>query len=58
MTKTTRIYNNRKSGIYIHPYRQVCMGRCRFCRDPEKEPKVLRKRRQQEFIKMLKKEDM
>ena len=34
MTRTRRIYNRRRAGIFIHPYRQVCMGHCPRCRDP------------------------
>ena len=33
MTHTKRIYNNPKSGFFVHPYHMVCCGNCDFCKD-------------------------
>jgi hypothetical protein len=34
MSRTQRIYNRPRWGGYYHPFRQVCMGHCKMCRDP------------------------
>lgn len=65
MTHTKRIYNNPNlkktprshidEGEYIprgipltyHSY--ICMGRCRMCRNPTREPRLLRKQRKEQF---------
>ena len=51
------------NGIYINkvgfPYTRrqyICMGRCKMCRDPNKEQKLLRKRRREQFRFDLKNE--
>ena len=33
MTHTKRVYNNPKSGFYVHPYHMVCCGNCDSCKD-------------------------
>mgnify|MGYP003394579727 CR=1 FL=1 len=44
------------NGIWINkvgfPYTwrsYICMGRCKMCRDPNREPKLIRKRRKEQF---------
>ena len=65
MTRTQRIYNRRlkktqrfnldDGGIYLFvgiPLTRrsyICMGRCRLCRDPNKEPRLVRKRLKEQF---------
>lgn len=50
MTRTRRIYNRPDSGIFKHPYRSgLRFCRCSFCRDLDKEPIILRKRRWMQF---------
>ena len=33
MSNTKRVYNDPRSGIFIHPYHMVCCGNCDFCKD-------------------------
>jgi hypothetical protein len=44
------------NGVWINrvgfPYTwrsYICMGRCNMCRDPNREPKLIRKRRKEQF---------
>jgi hypothetical protein len=48
--------NSRDSytGFPFAEYGQICMGRCRFCRDPHKDQIIQRKRRKSAFLKELK----
>ena len=39
----------RYAGIPYTTWRVICMGRCSFCRDPNKDQKIIRKRRKEEF---------
>lgn len=48
MSHTKRAYNDSSSSVYVHPFNQVCMGRCPSCRDPKKEQKTIRKQRKAE----------
>ncbi len=34
----------------------VCMGRCKMCRDPNREPRLIRKRKKEQFRFELKSE--
>lgn len=72
MSRTKRIYNCRlkkaqrfnldDGGIHIFigiPYTIrsfICMGRCRMCRDHNKEPRLVRKRTKEQFRFDLKSE--
>jgi hypothetical protein len=72
MSHTKRIYNRRLKkaqrfnlddgeihvfvGIPLTRRSWVCMGRCRLCRDPNKEPKLIRKRIRERFRLELKSE--
>jgi len=49
MSKTIRIYNKPTFYNYIHPYKQVCMGNCSFCKDGKQDYKYKRKRIKQEM---------
>jgi hypothetical protein len=52
MSRTRRFYN--KDGKdQIHPYQQICMGNCKMCKNPEKEPKILRKQLKRDFIREI-----
>jgi hypothetical protein len=48
-----RIY---RSGFPLTWRSYICMGRCKMCRDYNKEPKLLRKRRKEQFRFDLKNE--
>ncbi len=70
MSRTKRIYNNPRlkaprynlddgQPYIIHgiPYTKqswICMGRCRYCRDPNKNRKIIRKRNKEQFNLELK----
>lgn len=32
MSRTKRFYNKPNQYLYIHPYKEMCMGNCRSCR--------------------------
>ena len=62
MSRTRRIYNKldvlRKykfdvCWIWWHPYKQACTGNCNWCRDPDNDGKIQRKRRGMEFRRWL-----
>lgn len=72
MSHTKRIYNRRlkkaqrfnldDKGIHLWigiPYTRrswICMGRCPMCRDPNREPKIIRKRAKEQLRFELKDE--
>ena len=72
MSRTRRIYNNpnlKKTprshidedeyiprGIPFTRRSWICMGKCPMCRDPEREPRVIRKKNAEELRFMLKQE--
>ncbi len=43
-------------GIPLTRRSHICMGRCPMCRDPNKEPRLIRKRLKEQFRLDLKKE--
>lgn len=43
-------------GIPLTKKSFVCMGRCKMCRDPNREPRLIRKRLKEQFRLELKKE--
>jgi hypothetical protein len=65
MSHTERIYNRRLKktkrvnlddgeihlfgGFPLTIRSYICMGRCRMCRDPNKEPRLMRKRTKEQF---------
>lgn len=65
MSHTQRIYNRRLkkaqrrniddgeihqfAGFPLTRRSYICMGRCKMCRDPNKEPKLIRKRKKEQF---------
>lgn len=65
MSHTKRIYNKRLKkaqrfniddgkmhlfvGIPLTIRSWVCMGRCKMCRDPNREPRLVRKRTKEQF---------
>lgn len=46
------------AGLPFQEHGQICMGRCKSCRDPHKNQIIQRKRRFQEFRKILKEEEL
>ncbi len=48
--------NNRIIGIPYTRRSWICMGRCPMCRDPNREPRLIRKRRKEQFRWELKSE--
>lgn len=48
--------NNNIVGIPFTRRSFICMGRCPMCRDPNREPKLVRKRRKEQFRFELKSE--
>lgn len=71
MSRTKRIYNNPNlkktvrfnidenehynGGIPFTKRSRICMGECPMCRDPKKEPKVVRRKNKNELRFELKK---
>ena len=47
---------NPSTGIPYTFRSYICMGRCSFCRDPNKETRLIRKRKKEQFRFDLKKE--
>jgi hypothetical protein len=43
-------------GIPLTRRSWICMGRCRMCRDPNREPRLIRKRTKEQFRFELKSE--
>lgn len=43
-------------GIPLTMRSWICMGRCRMCRDPDREPRLVRKRTKEQFRLDLKSE--
>jgi hypothetical protein len=72
MSHTQRIYNRRLkkaqrrnvddneihtfAGFPLTKRSYICMGRCQMCRDPNKEPRLVRKRVKEQFRLELKSE--
>jgi hypothetical protein len=72
MSHTQRIYNRRLKkaqrfniddweihlfvGIPLTRRSWICMGRCKMCRDPNREPKLIRRRTREQFRLDLKSE--
>ena len=48
--------NNVIYGFPYTKYKQLCMGRCKMCRDHNKEQRKLRKQRKSQFRLQLKEE--
>ena len=53
MSRTKRIYNRPRWGGYYHPYRVLCMGNCKMCKDP-----MINKRRRLRFKAEMRGEDV
>ena len=49
MSRTKRIYNTNTPGIPFTRRAWICMGRCKLCRDYNKEPRTIRKRLKAQF---------
>jgi hypothetical protein len=73
MSHTKRIYNKKIKkaqryniedinhnmvGFPYVRYGYICMGRCKMCRDSEKDQRVERKRRKEQFNLELRKEEI
>lgn len=51
-----RIYTDRMIGIPLTKRSWLCMGKCKVCRDPNREPRLLRKKRKEQFRLQLRSE--
>ena len=51
-----RIHTSYPVGIPFTRRSWICMGRCKLCRDPNKEPRKLRKQRKEQLRSQLKEE--